>query len=129
MTNVSVANLKDELENAKLDAFGHVINEFNTWFTEKRNTIIREVGKEGYTKYKRCLFKTYQTAENKEFLTVIGQERRDWMMDKQKVGYCYSDSMSFALKMYNNQKSLGEWKTRMSWQRRRLRRMQITWPS
>eukprot|EP00957_Ditylum_brightwellii_P090381 6882604-Ditylum_brightwellii.AAC.1 len=72
-TNISVANLKDKLENAKLDDFGYDIKEFNTWFTDKRNTIIREVGKEGYTKYERCLFKTYRTVENKEFLMEISQ--------------------------------------------------------
>eukprot|EP00957_Ditylum_brightwellii_P046272 3511170-Ditylum_brightwellii.AAC.1 len=33
-------------------------------------------------------------------------------MDKQKVGYNYADMMSFALKMYDNQRSLGEWKTK-----------------
>eukprot|EP00957_Ditylum_brightwellii_P122597 9349374-Ditylum_brightwellii.AAC.1 len=45
-TNVSVVNLKDKLENAKLDGFGQDIKEFNTWFADKRNAIIREVGKE-----------------------------------------------------------------------------------
>eukprot|EP00957_Ditylum_brightwellii_P024440 1845312-Ditylum_brightwellii.AAC.1 len=43
-TNISVANLKDELENAKLDDFGQGIKEFNTWLVDKRNVIIREVG-------------------------------------------------------------------------------------
>eukprot|EP00957_Ditylum_brightwellii_P075793 5760675-Ditylum_brightwellii.AAC.1 len=97
-TNVSIANLKDKLENSKLDDFRHNIKEFNTWFADKKNTISREVGKEGYTKYKRCLFKTYHTAENKEFLLAISQERRDWMMGKHKAGYSYSDMMCFALK-------------------------------
>eukprot|EP00957_Ditylum_brightwellii_P015765 1187837-Ditylum_brightwellii.AAC.1 len=83
--NVSITNLKNELENAKLDAFGHDIKEFNTWFTDKRNAIIREVGKEGYTKCKRCLFKTYHTTENKEFLMAISQEKRDWIMEMQKT--------------------------------------------
>eukprot|EP00957_Ditylum_brightwellii_P200052 15250627-Ditylum_brightwellii.AAC.1 len=112
ITNVSVTNLKDKLENTKLDDFGQGIKEFNTWFADKRNAIIREVGKERYTKYKRCLFKICCTTENKEFMLAISQERRDWMMDKHKAGYSYSDVMSFALKMYNNQRSLGEWKTK-----------------
>eukprot|EP00957_Ditylum_brightwellii_P107828 8225632-Ditylum_brightwellii.AAC.1 len=111
-TNVSVANLKEKLENAKLDDFGQDIKKLNTWFVDKRNAIIREVGKGGYTEYKSCLFKTYHTAENKECMLAISQERRDWMMGKHKVGYSYSDMMSFALKMYNNQRSLGEWKTK-----------------
>eukprot|EP00957_Ditylum_brightwellii_P128265 9782711-Ditylum_brightwellii.AAC.1 len=34
------------------------------------------------------------------------------MVGKQKTGYLYSDVMSFALKIYNNQRSLGEWKTK-----------------
>eukprot|EP00957_Ditylum_brightwellii_P088626 6750257-Ditylum_brightwellii.AAC.1 len=33
-------------------------------------------------------------------------------MDKQKADYCYSDVMSFALKMHSNQKALGKWKTK-----------------
>eukprot|EP00957_Ditylum_brightwellii_P136583 10415661-Ditylum_brightwellii.AAC.1 len=51
-TNASIANLKDKLDNAKFDDLGQDIKEFNTWFANKRNTIIREVGKEGYTEYK-----------------------------------------------------------------------------
>eukprot|EP00957_Ditylum_brightwellii_P143814 10958528-Ditylum_brightwellii.AAC.1 len=74
--------------------------------------MFREVGKEWYTKYKRYLFKTYHTAENKEFLVAISQERRNWIMNKQKEAYCYLDVMSFALKMFNKQKSLREWMTK-----------------
>eukprot|EP00957_Ditylum_brightwellii_P164021 12488301-Ditylum_brightwellii.AAC.1 len=111
-TNISIVNLTDKLKNAKLDDFGQDIKEFNTWFANKRNTIIREVGKGGFTEYKRCLFKIYCAAENKEFMLAIIQERRDWMMGKQKAGYLHSDAMSFALKMYNNQRSLGEWKSK-----------------
>eukprot|EP00957_Ditylum_brightwellii_P090148 6866265-Ditylum_brightwellii.AAC.1 len=33
-------------------------------------------------------------------------------MGKHKAGYLYSNVMSFALKMYRNQRSLGEWKTK-----------------
>eukprot|EP00957_Ditylum_brightwellii_P090640 6903275-Ditylum_brightwellii.AAC.2 len=33
-------------------------------------------------------------------------------MGKHKAGYLYSDVMFFVLKMYNNQRSLGEWKTK-----------------
>eukprot|EP00957_Ditylum_brightwellii_P180446 13745437-Ditylum_brightwellii.AAC.1 len=84
-TNVSITNLKDKLENTKLDDFRHDIKEFNTSFTSKRNAIIREDGKVGYTKYERCLFKNYHTTENKKFLMEISQERRDWMMNKQKA--------------------------------------------
>eukprot|EP00957_Ditylum_brightwellii_P023093 1741988-Ditylum_brightwellii.AAC.1 len=51
----------------------------------------------------------------------ISQERRDWMMDKQKAGYLYSDVMSFALKMYNNHRSLGEWKTKSIWTKKKTK--------
>eukprot|EP00957_Ditylum_brightwellii_P025844 1955072-Ditylum_brightwellii.AAC.1 len=76
-TNVSVANLKDELKNVTLDAFGRDIKVFNTWFMNKRNVIIREVGMQGYTKHESCQLKTYPKVENKEFLIEINQERRD----------------------------------------------------
>eukprot|EP00957_Ditylum_brightwellii_P138199 10535053-Ditylum_brightwellii.AAC.1 len=46
-TNVSIMNLKDESENVKIDDLGHAIKEFSTGFMDKRNAIIREVGKEG----------------------------------------------------------------------------------
>eukprot|EP00957_Ditylum_brightwellii_P026319 1990564-Ditylum_brightwellii.AAC.1 len=81
----------DKLENAKLDDFRQDIKEFNTWFADKRNSIIRGVGKERYIEYKRCLFKTYHTAENKVFMLVTHQERRNWMMGKHKAGYLYSN--------------------------------------
>eukprot|EP00957_Ditylum_brightwellii_P164688 12539217-Ditylum_brightwellii.AAC.1 len=45
-------------------------------------------------------------------MLAISQERRDWMMGKHKAGYSYSDMMFFSLKMYNNQRSLREWKTK-----------------
>eukprot|EP00957_Ditylum_brightwellii_P137213 10461972-Ditylum_brightwellii.AAC.1 len=40
----------------------------------------------------------------------VKEERQDWMMDKQKKGYDHASMMSFALKMFNNKMSLGEWK-------------------
>eukprot|EP00957_Ditylum_brightwellii_P095788 7298113-Ditylum_brightwellii.AAC.1 len=42
-TNISVTNLKDKVESTKLDDFEQDIKGFNTWFADKRNTIIREV--------------------------------------------------------------------------------------
>eukprot|EP00957_Ditylum_brightwellii_P125727 9584326-Ditylum_brightwellii.AAC.1 len=42
-------------------------------------------------------------------------------MDKQKVGYCYSDVMSFTLKMYNSQKSLGDWKNKNAPEKRKTK--------
>ena len=77
---------------------------------QKRNLIVREVVKEGYTKYKWCLFKTYRKAENEEFLTAINAERRDWMMIKQVKGYNYASIQRFSLKMFNNQVDVVEWK-------------------
>ena len=109
-TKISVGNLKDELIGADLKNFNQDVKKFNTWFTEKRNLIVREVGKEWYTEYKQCLFKTYRTAENEEFLTAVNAERRDWMMGKQEKGYNYASIQSFALKMFNNQVALGVWK-------------------
>eukprot|EP00957_Ditylum_brightwellii_P203199 15333623-Ditylum_brightwellii.AAC.1 len=45
----AIENLKDELEMTKMDNFGHYVRKFNTWFSNQRNMIVREVGKEGYT--------------------------------------------------------------------------------
>ena len=63
-TKISVGNLNDEIEGADLKNFNQDVKKFNTWFTDKRNLIVREVGKEGYTEYERFLFKTYRTAKN-----------------------------------------------------------------
>ena len=82
-TKISVGNLKEELEAADLKDFGHNIKKFNTWFNDKKSMIVREVGITGYSEYERCLFKTYRTAQNKEFLEAINAERRQWMMGTQ----------------------------------------------
>eukprot|EP00957_Ditylum_brightwellii_P011447 865308-Ditylum_brightwellii.AAC.1 len=47
--HMSVANLKDELESAPPSDFQFYIKMFNTWFSDRRNAIVREVGTEGYT--------------------------------------------------------------------------------
>ena len=110
-TKLSVGNLKEELEGADLKDFEYNIKKFNTWFNDKRSMIIREAGTEGYSEYERCLFKTYRTARNKEFLDAINTERRNWMMGTQAKEYNHTDIQSFALKMYNNQTALREWET------------------
>ena len=74
-TKVSIRNIKDELENANLKDYGYDIKKFNTWFIDRRNAIVREVGKGEYTEYKRSLFKIYKTARNQEFLKEIGNEK------------------------------------------------------
>eukprot|EP00957_Ditylum_brightwellii_P205921 15346011-Ditylum_brightwellii.AAC.1 len=70
--------------------------------------VIKEVGEKGYTKYLCCLFKTYLTASNKEFIKVITMERCFWMMDKQGNLYNYSNFMEYTLKMYTNKEALRE---------------------
>eukprot|EP00957_Ditylum_brightwellii_P066338 5035685-Ditylum_brightwellii.AAC.1 len=39
---VSVTNLKDKIESAKMDDFDHNVKKFNTWFLDKRNLIVKE---------------------------------------------------------------------------------------
>eukprot|EP00957_Ditylum_brightwellii_P052466 3979093-Ditylum_brightwellii.AAC.1 len=68
-----VTNLKDRMEVTILSDLGHDIKVFSIWFTDKRNAIVREVGTSEYTKYKKCVFQTYQTAENEELFTAINQ--------------------------------------------------------
>eukprot|EP00957_Ditylum_brightwellii_P117712 8979281-Ditylum_brightwellii.AAC.1 len=87
LTKVSVANLEDEIEPAKMDDFNHNVKKFNTWFSNKRNLIVKEVGKDGYTKYLRCLFKTYLTAVDPEFLEAVTLERRLWLMGRKADSY------------------------------------------
>eukprot|EP00957_Ditylum_brightwellii_P189456 14420800-Ditylum_brightwellii.AAC.1 len=108
-TCVSVSNLKDELESAFCDDFDQDIKKFNTWFTNKRSKIVKEVGTDGYTEYLRCLFKVYKTAKDKVCIATIVEERHKWMLGRLKDKYRHSDIMELATKMYNNQKALGEW--------------------
>eukprot|EP00957_Ditylum_brightwellii_P067157 5097414-Ditylum_brightwellii.AAC.1 len=48
-TKVSIVNLKDEIEAAKLSNFEHDVKKFNTWLPDKRNFIVKEVGENRYT--------------------------------------------------------------------------------
>eukprot|EP00957_Ditylum_brightwellii_P103737 7902719-Ditylum_brightwellii.AAC.1 len=89
-TKVSVANLKDKIKSAKMDNFDHNVKKFNTWFSDKRNLIVKEAGKNGYTEYLRCLFKTYLTAVDSEFLEAVTLERRLWLMGRQADSYAVS---------------------------------------
>ena len=111
-TKISIGNLKDELESASLEDFGYDVKSFNTWFVDKRNAIVREVGEGGYTEYERCLFKIYKTAKNEEFLKGINNERSDWMLGRQHEKYDYSDIMKYALTIFNNMVALKEWEVK-----------------
>eukprot|EP00957_Ditylum_brightwellii_P112698 8590695-Ditylum_brightwellii.AAC.1 len=84
LTCVSVSNLKDELESILLDNFDQDVKKFNTWFTNKRSEIANQVGTYGYTDYLRCLFKAYKTANDKEFIATIVEERCKWMLGRLK---------------------------------------------
>eukprot|EP00957_Ditylum_brightwellii_P046376 3520497-Ditylum_brightwellii.AAC.1 len=86
-TKVSVANLKDKIEVAKMDDFDHNVIKFYTWFSDKRNLIVKEVGEDGCTEYLRCLFKTYLMAVDPKLLEAITLERRLWMMRRQADTY------------------------------------------
>eukprot|EP00957_Ditylum_brightwellii_P038152 2884648-Ditylum_brightwellii.AAC.1 len=106
---MSVGNLKDKLELAKLDDFRQDIKAFNGWFTNKWTKIVKEVGTEVYTNYLGSLFKIYKTANNKEVMATIVEERCKWMIECLKSGYGYSDLMELSLEPYNKQKALEEW--------------------
>eukprot|EP00957_Ditylum_brightwellii_P203740 15335994-Ditylum_brightwellii.AAC.1 len=71
--------------------------------------IVKEIGTAGYTKFTRCLFKTYLSSNDVEFLRGIKDKQKEWMLDKQSTMYSHSDLMDLTLKLYNNQKALGEW--------------------
>eukprot|EP00957_Ditylum_brightwellii_P198649 15140442-Ditylum_brightwellii.AAC.1 len=70
-----------------MDDFNHDVKKFNTWFSDKRNLIVKEVREDGYTKYLRCLFKTYLMAVDPEFLEAVTLKQRLWMMGRQANTY------------------------------------------
>eukprot|EP00957_Ditylum_brightwellii_P203939 15336852-Ditylum_brightwellii.AAC.1 len=78
-TKAAIGNLKDKLEMAKMDNFGHDIRKLNTWFIDQCNKIVREVGKEGYTEYLHSLFCAYKMAKDKEFLKAMKDKETKWV--------------------------------------------------
>eukprot|EP00957_Ditylum_brightwellii_P091394 6958570-Ditylum_brightwellii.AAC.1 len=66
-----VANLKGKIDGAMLDDFGHNIKKFSLWFKDKRMMIVKEIGTARYTEYTSCLFKTFLSLANAEFLRGI----------------------------------------------------------
>eukprot|EP00957_Ditylum_brightwellii_P101543 7739137-Ditylum_brightwellii.AAC.1 len=71
---------------------------------------MKEVGKDGYTEYLRCLFKAYLTAVDPEFLDAMTLERRLWLIGRQADSYEYAELMQFALTLFNNLTALSKWK-------------------
>eukprot|EP00957_Ditylum_brightwellii_P073752 5605153-Ditylum_brightwellii.AAC.1 len=39
----------------------------------------------------------------------IKDDQKEWMLDKRSTTYSHANLMDLALKLYNNQKALGEW--------------------
>eukprot|EP00957_Ditylum_brightwellii_P107188 8178288-Ditylum_brightwellii.AAC.1 len=93
-----------------MDDFDHNVKKFNTWFSDKRNLIVKEVNEDGYTKYLRCLFKTYLMAVDPKFLGAVTLEQRLWLMGRQADSYEYADLMQFTLTLFNNHTTLSKWK-------------------
>eukprot|EP00957_Ditylum_brightwellii_P077479 5887136-Ditylum_brightwellii.AAC.1 len=89
-----------------MDDFRHDIEKFNLWFKDKRTIIVKEIGTAGYTEYTHCLFKTYLSSTDAEFLREIKDKQKEWMLNKQSIMYGHSDLMDLALKLFNNQKAL-----------------------
>eukprot|EP00957_Ditylum_brightwellii_P135894 10365465-Ditylum_brightwellii.AAC.1 len=76
--------------------------------------IIKEIGVVGYTEYTCCLFKTYLTSIDAKFPRGFKDEQKEWMIDKHSATYCHTNLMDLALKLFYNQKSLGEWNPTMT---------------
>ena len=100
-TMVGASNLKDEIENAKLEKFGYDVIKFNTWFVDTRDAIIKEEGR-GYNEYLRSLFRAYLSCTNDEFLEAIKEERRKWIQGKLEDTYSYRDLLDLGRVTYNN---------------------------
>ena len=100
-TTVGASKYKDEIEAKTLADFKYSVLEYNTWFDDTREMIVKEEGT-GYNEYMRSLFKAYLTSSNKEFTDAISSERRDWIQGKVKVDYSYLDLMELARLTYNN---------------------------
>ena len=98
---MGASRLKDKLESAKLSDFGHNITNFNTWYEDIREHIIKEEG-EGYSEYFRALFRAYATSSNQEFLEVIATKRRNWIQGELTQDYSYHDLMETARVTFNN---------------------------
>ena len=77
-TTVGASKLKDKIETKTLADFNYSVTNFNTWFEDTREEIVKEEGT-GYNKYIFSLFCAYLSGRNQEFTDVINSERRDWI--------------------------------------------------
>jgi len=113
-TKVSSSNHKDELDVANLKDFSYDIKKFNSWFERKRRDIIRDEGGDSYQEYTRHLFKTYLTANNKDFIDSVKKERGDWLLGLKSEDYSYKDAITFGLSLYNNHLAMKDWSNGMN---------------
>ena len=113
-TKVSSSNHKDELDIANLKDFSYDIKKFNSWFERKRRDIIRDKRGDSYQEYTRHLFKTYLTANNKDFIDSVKKERGDWLLGLKSEDYSYKDAMTFGLSLYNNHLVMKDWSNSMN---------------
>eukprot|EP00957_Ditylum_brightwellii_P116760 8906314-Ditylum_brightwellii.AAC.1 len=107
---MSVQNLKIELETTNLKDFDQDIKQFNQWFKDRRTLITKELGKDGNKEYTCYMYKAYLTCTDHKFLRKMEDKQQDWMLVRKKPSYSHWDLMDLALKMYNNQKAMSNWK-------------------
>ena len=109
-TTVGASRLKDELETVKLSEYENDVNQYNNWFDETKEKIIREEGATGYNEYLRNLFRAYLTCSDPEFVEAVKDEHRKWMQGRLPDTYRYTDLMELGRLTYNNLTASNDWK-------------------
>ena len=85
-TTVGASKLKNDIEMKALTDFDQDVIKYNTWFCDTRDSITKEDG-ERYIEYLRSLFRSYQTAENQDFMDAAAEEKRRWIQGCLYQGY------------------------------------------
>ena len=93
--------MKDKIGSTKPSKFKNDIIEYNSWFEDTRNNIIKEEGP-GYNKYICSMFRVYLTCEDEEFINVIKDEQRIWIQGKLSGAYSYCDLIDLGRVTFNN---------------------------
>ena len=112
-TTVGASKLKDDIEGTKVSAFDNDIVQYNTWFDDTRELIIKEEG-DGYNEYLRSMFRAYLSCDDKEFADTIKDERRKWTQGKLGTSYTYRELMDLGRLTYNNLLDEGSWNSKAS---------------
>ena len=91
----------EEIESINTSAFDNKKFQWNTWFKDTGDKIIKEEG-DVYNEYLCSMFRAYFSCDDAKFVDTIKDERRKWMQGKISPAYSYRHLMDLGRFTYNN---------------------------